>query len=92
MAAVAKLKVTYADGRNVVALAGPKAQVMTERHFKKSFSELGNAGSLEVVYFLAWSALHFSGQEPKGFDEFLDVVSEVEDAESEEANPTVKGP
>jgi hypothetical protein len=88
MSAVAKLRVTYTDGTVAEALAGPRAQVACERHFKKPITEIGNSGSIETVYFLAWAALHFAGKEPRGFDDFLDVLDDVEDAGEEKENPT----
>jgi hypothetical protein len=91
VAAVARLKVSYLDGRTVEALAGPRAQVATERHFGKSFQEIGQTGSVEAIYFLAWAALHFAGKESQDFDHFLDSIEGVEDASVSPANPTEEG-
>ena len=89
MSAAAKLRVTYTDGTKKEALAGPRAQVACERHFKKSIVDIGNSGSIETIYFLAWAGLHFSGQESRDFEAFLDVLDDVEDAGEEKENPTV---
>ena len=83
-----KLKITFTDGREVEVLAGPRAEVACERHFKKSILEIGNSGSIEAVYFLAWAALHFSGKEPKGFDDFLNDLADVDYLTAETENPT----
>lgn len=83
-----KLRVTYTDGRTHDVLVGPRAQVACERHFKKSMMEIGQSGSIESVYFLAWAALHFAGKEPKDFDHFLDDLADVSPLDTEPANPT----
>jgi hypothetical protein len=91
MAVVAKLKVTYTDGKEAVAVAGPRAQVACERHFKRPLSELLEAKMVEAFYFLAWAGLHFAAPEslePRGFDDFLGVIADVEDAGEESEDPT----
>lgn len=85
----AKLKITYTDGTEVEVLAGPRAQVDLERHFKISVQE---ANRIEHVYYLAWTALHLSGKEAREFDAFLDVLADVDELGEVEANPTQESP
>lgn len=89
MAAMSKIKVTYLDGRVEIVLAGPRAQVDLERHFKIS---LGEANKLEHVYYLAWTALHLAGKEPREFDVWLDDLAEIDPLGDEDANPTPETP
>jgi len=79
-----KLKVTYADGREVTVLASPRAQVMAEQHF----SGTPDAKRIEQSYYLAWASLSRSGQEPSDFDTFLDAITDVDEVENEPADPT----
>jgi hypothetical protein len=80
-----RLKVTYTDGTEIEVLAGPRAQVDLERHFKMSIQEAKN---IEHVYYLAWTALHLSGKEPRAFDEWLDDLVDVDQLGEVDANPT----
>lgn len=83
-----KLKVTYADGRVVEVMATPRAQVMTEQHFKG----LGDTNMLQAAYFLAWASLHRAGKEPTEYEPWLDMIADVEqvnqNGEAEEVDPT----
>jgi hypothetical protein len=82
-----KLKVEYLDGRVVEINAGPRAHVAFERQFDISITEMDRA---EHVYYLAWAALHFAGQEKdKDFEDFLDRIDEVEKVDGDEpVDPT----
>lgn len=80
-----KLKVTYSDGQAVEINAGPRAQVALERNYGITLAE-GRA--MEHLYYLAWAALHFAGQEPKDFDEFLGRIDDVDPVEESEPDPT----
>jgi hypothetical protein len=82
-----KLKVTYNDGREVTVIASPRAQVMTEQHFKAG---IGDANRVQAGFFLAWASLNRAGKEPAEFDAWLDLISDVDDAEAgeEETDPT----
>lgn len=84
MAAAPKFDITYLNGRKATAIAGPRAQVACERHFKKGIGEIVNSGAIETVYFLAWAALHFSGQEAADFDQFLNDIEEVDESSDDE--------
>lgn len=89
-------KVTYLDGREVQATARPKDIVAFERQYGKSFADFAgdNKGSMppmEWMYYLAWSPLHRMREERAAFDEFLDLVEEIEaldDKEVPAADPT----
>jgi hypothetical protein len=71
-----KLKITYADGREVKILASPKAQVMTERRYEGLNDE---SRMVETSYYLAWQSLFWAGQESADFEAWLDLVADVEE-------------
>lgn len=75
-----QFKVDYADGKTVEVTAGPKDFVAFERQYQQPVTVFGESKALhfEWLYYLAWSVLHRTGQEPAGFDEFLDRVADVE--------------
>lgn len=75
MAKSKKLTITYLDGVEVEVLAGPKAQVMAERHFGHSLLEMV---SVEEAYYLGWCALQVAGLYDKDYDTFLDVLDDVD--------------
>ena len=72
-----KLKVTYSDGRELVILASPRAQVETERHFRGQ--GIADANQVEAGYRLAWGSLFYAHKETAEFETWLDEVSDVED-------------
>jgi hypothetical protein len=83
-------QVTYDDGRVVEAVAKPKDVVAFERQYGQSmtvFADKSTPTHMEWLFYLAWSPLHRSKQEPRAFDEFLDAVEDVDlvDEESEAA-------
>ena len=82
---MAKLKVTYADGRQVEISAGPKAQVAFERKFDLPLTSMER---VEHLYYVAHSALHFAGLEDKDFDDFLGRIEDVSRVGDEEPDPT----
>jgi hypothetical protein len=84
-----RLKVKYTDGTEVEILAGPRAQVDLERHYKMSIAEARN---VEHVYYLAWTALHLAGKEPRAFEEWLDGLADVDNLGEVDANPTQSSP
>lgn len=84
-------KVTYIDGRVVDAVARPKDIVAFERQYGKSmaaFADKDNLPPMEWLYYLAWSPLHRTRVEPASFDEFLDLVDEIEAVDEVPADPT----
>jgi len=85
------LRVTYNDGRKVEVIASPKAQVQVERHFKISLAD-DNTRRVEHVYFLAWASLHYAGQEPNDFENFLGSIEDVEVTDAVEPDPTQADP
>lgn len=90
------LKVTYTDGRVVDAIARPKDIVAFERQYGKSmaaFADTKNPPPMEWLYYLAWSPLHRTRQEPATFDDFLDLVDLIEAGdEVAELDPTQPAP
>lgn len=83
-----KVRVKYADGREVVVIASPKAQVETERHFKG----VADTNKIEASYYLSWAALHFAGREPAAFDAWLDLIEEAEEVDPDEADEQAEDP
>jgi hypothetical protein len=78
-----KLKVIYADGREVVAVATPRAQVMTEQ-----FIGFADEHKVQAGYYLAWASLNRAGKEAADYETWLDTIAEVEEVSSEEPSPT----
>ena len=86
-----KFAVTYEDGRQVEAVAGPKDFVAFERQYDKPVTVLAEKDGLhfEWIYYFAWSVLHRTGREPADFDAFLGAVGDVTIADDEVApDPT----
>jgi len=79
-----KLKVTYLDGHEVVAVASPRAQVMTE----EKFQGITDAFTVRSGYYLAWASLHKAGKEPADYEAWLDLIAEVEQVGDERPDPT----
>lgn len=85
-------KVKYLDGREVQAIARPKDIVAFERQYGKSmqhFADPKNPAPMEWLYYLAWAPLHRLREERATFDEFLDLVEEIEAVDDEEAAPNL---
>lgn len=92
-----KLKVAYADGREVDVVASPRAQVETERHFKGTNET--HANLTEASYYLAWASLHHAGKEPADFEAWLDRIADVneipptvEDEQNSDPTPATQTP
>lgn len=72
------LSVTTKDGTNRYAIT-PKVQVEFERQYKTG---IGRAFQTELkaeyIYWLAWKAIHYSGQVVRPFDSWLDEVMDVQ--------------
>lgn len=88
-----KLRVTYTDGRIIDVLVRPKAMVEVERTYKVSLMSDADR-RLEHLYYLGWAALHWSGKYGDGFEDFLNLVAEVEDItpDDEFVDPTQAAP
>ena len=71
-----KLKVSYLDGREVQILASARAQVETERKF--GTTEKAQAQQIESSFYLAWASLHYAGQAPEKYEEWLDLIADAE--------------
>lgn len=73
------LNVTYDDARpDVRVTAKPKDMVAFERQYEHPTTDLFEPGARdEWFFYLAWSVLHRSKQEPRAFDEFLDDVDSI---------------
>jgi hypothetical protein len=80
----ARLKVTYADGRDATVIASPRAQVETERHF----TGLSETRQVETAFYLAWASLHYAGKEGTAFEEWLNTITDVEEATPDVVDPT----
>lgn len=89
-----KTKIIYANGDEKEVVVGPRAQVELERRYDILLTDAidGSSGKarVEYIYFVAWAAAHFAGQEPEtDYDKWLmgiaDVIPQFWD---EKANPT----
>lgn len=78
--------VTFADGRTVRVVVGPRSMVEFERHFGMPVSDIASQSRLEWLLFLAWDACvrarSWSGTD---FEAFVDEVAAVESVEDEES-------
>jgi hypothetical protein len=82
MAAMGRLKVTLKDSDPFVVDIGPVVMVAAERHFGKSFAQLGDVnadGRFENIFWIAWKATHFSGRVVEPFDEWIAKLESVTD-------------
>ena len=96
--------VDYVDGTRKTATTAPRDEVAFERTYNTGVTAMIetrpdggialNALRLEHLYYLAWSALHRTGQEPRDFDSFLDVIADLDfDLDEEkDADPTPSAP
>jgi len=83
MAKSKKLIISYLDDReDEEVLAGPKAQVMAERHFGHSLLDME---SVEEAYYLGWCALKVAKRCDVDYDTFLDTLDDVDVPEEEKA-------
>lgn len=71
----ARLKVIYLDGRVEEVTATPRAQVLTEQHFKGG---IGEHNQLQASFFAAWITLHRAGKESVEYEPWLDMIEDVE--------------
>ncbi len=85
MAKVPNFTVTFKDGSTVVARCGPKQIVAMERQYAISFEQMRTA---EQLYFLAYQGLN----SPTQFDDWLDLIDDVEEEPDEAVDPTPPGP
>ena len=73
-----EIKTTYNDGSAHTVPVTPRDQVSFERNFNVAFASVGDDLKFEYIYFLAWSGLTRTGVEIHTFDDFLDLISDVE--------------
>lgn len=80
-----KFRITYTDGRVVETATRPKGIVAFERQYNVSFADLENIGAegaknppLEWLWYLAWTGVHFAGQDTRPFDDFLNDIDGIE--------------
>lgn len=75
------IKVVYADGREVRAVAMPRDVVEFERRYGISYTEAmanrAKPGHEEWWYFLAWSPLHRKGEDTRDFEPFIDALESI---------------
>jgi hypothetical protein len=82
MAGFGQLKVVMNDGDQFNVDMSPTVIVAAERHYGKGFSKLvGEEGTLEAMFWIAWKATHCAGRVVEPFDEWLAKVSEVTNAD-----------
>lgn len=71
--------ITYMDGREPTKVRiGPKAEVMFERKFGISMGAAKEGYSAEHFYYLTWAGLRTAGLEKLDFDDWLDLVEDVD--------------
>lgn len=90
-----KIRVHYLDGTTKDALIGSREQVAVERKYNVNYVAVFDkeAGRVEWVYFLAWSALRNSDPTdvPEDFDEWLALIADAEPVADDGARPTRRG-
>jgi hypothetical protein len=69
------IKINYHDADEVVVGLPPKVQIQFEDHFNMSLADMSRASHM---YWLAWAAAKHANKETREFDEFLDVIIDVE--------------
>lgn len=74
------IDVKYSDGRTVRAETTAADVIHFERQYPGvTFQSLyGDGVKLEYWCYLAWAALHRTGQEPGTFDAFLELLDEID--------------
>lgn len=72
------LHITLSDGKKVTAVASAPDFVAFETKYDKSIQSLGSDVRLTYMLFLAWSALHRTGETQDDFDAWLPTVSDVQ--------------
>lgn len=88
MAGFGALTVTMKDGESFEVDLSPVVVVAAERHYGKGFPKLvGDEGTLEAMFWVAWKATHFSGRVVEPFDEWLTKVAEVGNVEQPTSVP-----
>jgi hypothetical protein len=77
---MAKLKVTYTDGRVSEYQVTPAVEYEFETHFKKGFHKaIVEEGMQTYIYYLCWSCSRRAGEAPKPFgDSFMETLKSVE--------------
>jgi len=81
------MKVTYNDGVEVVVRVTPKVQVQFERHFKRSMFDYGMAPLQEENFYIAWLAVTDAGKCSQEFEEWLDLIDDVDPVSDTPTNP-----
>jgi hypothetical protein len=85
---VLRVTVTYADERNVEVKVTPKVQLAFERQYGMGLPKASKDMHNEYLFYLAWKALQFSGQETREFEDFVDSIDDVDVAGADRADPT----
>lgn len=88
-----RFKVKYLDGREVEAKATPADVIDFERRYNVPYAALGQPATAreEWWYFLAWSPLHRSGEEPRELEVFAASIESVDVLDEDEPVPTKRG-
>lgn len=81
--AVAKVKITYQDGREEIVKILPRAKVMAEEYLNGFKAE----NLYAATYYLGWAALNSLQRTTLDYETWLNHVEDVEDVE-EPTDPT----
>ncbi len=81
------MKVIYNDGKETVVRVAPKAQVQFEQHFGRSMFDYGMSPTQEQNFYLAWLSLRVAGKDAPEFDEWLDLIDDVDPVSDTPATP-----
>jgi hypothetical protein len=88
MAAVARLKIDQSDGSSQVVTLTPLVIVAAERNFGCAFSKIvGEEGTMERTYWVAWKASQVAGNVVEPFDEWLGKITGIDTADDAPSLP-----
>jgi hypothetical protein len=79
------LKISFADGSTVDAVAGAADFIAFESKFDKSVQSFTTDVRLTYLFFLAWHSLKRVGQTKKDFDQWVEDVAGIEGVDDPKA-------
>jgi len=77
-------RIWYIDSEPVEVWIRPSVQVKAEEKFKTG---LGDMRLVTQLYYMAWLAATREGKEHRTFEQFLDVIADVEPLDLNEGTP-----
>lgn len=76
------LRVWYIDDEPVEVRVPPSVQIQAEEEFGMALNQMNR---LRQQYWLVWKALTKAGKETRSYEEFIEVVLDVEPVEAPDA-------